>query len=94
MVQVKDMQAPKRYSMWTKEGVNLATKRMDATKIDAMGKSITTFSTPTLWQCKDGTVIEQGVDGRGSWLYCQWDNIFDALNYKEESWGNVKHENW
>lgn len=88
------MQHPEIYSMWTDEGKKLEQMCSKGTKINAMGKSLTTFSTPTLHQMEDGSVIERGVNGRGCWIYCQWPSLTAAMNHQNVSWGNPKHEQW
>lgn len=88
------IEAPKIYSMWDEEGKAMGKLCSRGVTSDGQGKSLTTFSTPTLHKQQDGTVIERGVDGRGSWIYRHWSCWKDAIEYREESWGNVKHERW
>lgn len=85
-------EVPKIYSMWTEKGKAMG--GLCGVTSNGQGKSLSTFSTPTLHKQQDGTVIERGVDGRGSWIYRQWPSWRDAVEYSEESWGNAKYENW
>lgn len=85
---------PKMYSMWTEEGKALGRLCTAENKINSMGKGITTFSTPTLHNQPDGTCIERGVDGRGSWLYCVWPSYSAAMEYTPVHTEKVRSEQW
>ena len=84
---------PQTYSMWDATGKLLGGQCRTLDSV-GMGRSLTTFSTSTLHPQADGTCIERGVDGRGSWLYRQWPSLQAARGYTPTFPKHVQMEQW
>ena len=84
---------PEIISMWSQEGKAIGEKCVGAKRID-QGKTLTTFTTPDILECPDGSIIERGCDGRGSWIYREFGSLDAAQNAHIAKCKKVEMEWW